>query len=459
MAKVRVAGLASHFGAHHSIRAIFDESNGAAIGWLPERWPAAARMKLFIRAEEFGATGSAGVDAFGLGIGVLANKCRFGACFTQDMKLLRSENLSPLVVAAVHEMTLSHHNGSVRVLIAPDSFAGSLSAPDAAEAIAKGWRAGAPHDEVSVLPLSDGGPGFLDVFEGRIEIVKVSGPLGDPVDARILLDRSTAYIESAEACGRHLLSALTSETFQNGTTRGVGQLLKAALSIEGVERIVIGLGGSATNDAGRGLIESFGSVDDAKAALANVELVVATDVDNPLLGPQGAAAVYGPQKGATPTDVDDVESKVSEWVNQLGAQQISQRAGAGAAGGLGFALLLMGGIRTSGIEFVSKSTDLQERVKSADLVITGEGSFDWQSLRGKVVSGVAHFASRAGVPVIVLAGQVLTGRREFSALGIESAYALAETPHEVAVAMADAAGLLEKRAARLARSWSPSPVK
>lgn len=354
---------------------------------------------------------------------------------------------------AFHFLTV-RQNALVRVLVAPDSFAGSLSAVQAAAAIAQGWSAGAPHDVVRTVPLSDGGPGFVDVFAGRVEVLTVTGPLGDPTPAQIVIDGDTAYIESAQACGRHLVPVLSSETFRNGTTFGVGQLLQAALDV-GVKRIVIGLGGSATNDGGQGVIAAFGSFDAAKSALHGVEVVVATDVDNPLLGPQGAAAVYGPQKGATPADVDVVEAQLATWVAELGAAQIAQRAGAGAAGGLGFGLLLLGGIRKSGIEVVAAATHLADHIRDADLVITGEGSFDWQSLRGKVVSGVAHLASRAGVPVIVIAGQVLTGRREFSALGIESAYALAESPQEVQAAMADAANMLEKRAARLARSWSP----
>lgn len=342
----------------------------------------------------------------------------------------------------------------MRVLIAPDSFAGSLTATEAAEAIARGWKSGAPHDVVTILPLSDGGPGFVDVFSGQVELVTVSDPLGRAVPARIVVDEGTAYLESAQACGRHLLEQLSSETVLTGSSRGVGEMLAAALSLP-VQRIVIGLGGSATNDGGKGVIDFFGSLDNATAALRGVELVVATDVDNPLLGPQGATAVYGPQKGATRADVDILEERLSSWVSSINGSQLAQRAGAGAAGGLGFALMAMGGVRKSGIEVVASATGLAERISDADLVITGEGSFDWQSLRGKVVSGVAHLASRVGVPVIVLAGQVLTGRREFSALGIESAYALAESPDQIAAAIADAAGLLERRSARLARSWSP----
>lgn len=455
VAKVRITSGTTHFGAHHAVRAILKEADRAAVGRLPERGPATTRVELLSRAKELGSAGAAGVDAFSFGIGVFTDKGRLSSAFTQDVKLLRGQGSSPLLFGALHILTV-RQNALVRVLIAPDSFAGSLSAREVAAAIARGWSKGAPHDQITTLPLSDGGPGFVDVFNGQTHAVTVSGPMGEEVLANFVIADQTAYIESAQACGRHLLAELTSHTIRTATTRGVGALIQAALST-GVRRIVIGLGGSATNDGGKGLIDAFGSVDAAISALRDIELVVATDVDNPLLGPQGASAVYGPQKGATPSDVEFLEEQLSMWVRDLGAQQIAQRAGAGAAGGLGFALMVIGGTRKSGIEVVAQATNLADAIAHSDLVITGEGSFDWQSLRGKVVSGVAHLASRVGIPVIVLAGQVWTGRREFSALGIESAYALAETPAEVAAAMADAAGMLERRAERLARSWSPQP--
>jgi len=322
----------------------------------------------------------------------------------------------------------------------------------------------APHDQLVRLPLSDGGPGFVDVFaadsQARVEIVAVRGPLGESVPARIVVIDDQAFIESAEACGRHLLDQVSSETVRAATTHGVGDLLRAAAQLPGVRSITIGLGGSATNDGGSGLLDSLGGLASARALLAGRALTIATDVDSPMLGPQGSTAVYAPQKGAKPGDIDFLESRLTALVADLAitdpqVRPLALRPGAGAAGGLGFALLALEAVRVPGIEVIAQATLLREQIVASDLVITGEGSFDWQSLRGKVVAGVATLASRVGVPVVVIAGQVLTGRREYSALGIESAYALAERPDEVEAVMADASTALRRRAARVARTWSP----
>lgn len=330
--------------------------------------------------------------------------------------------------------------------------------------MAEGWRASAPGDEVTVMPLSDGGPGFADVFaaqpDARTELITVRGPMGTEVPARIVVIGDHAYLESAEACGGHLLEQVSSATVLTATTHGVGQLLAATAQIAEVRSITIGLGGSATNDGGRGLLEALGGLESARALLAGRALTIASDVDSPMLGPQGSTAVYGPQKGARPADIPVLEARLSEWVAELATvdaqvRALAMRPGSGAAGGLGFALLALGGVRVPGIEVVAQATDLRGLIATSDLVVTGEGSFDWQSLRGKVVAGVATLASRVGVPVVVIAGQVLTGRREFSALGIESAYALAETPSEVPAVMADAAEVLRRRTERVARNWSP----
>lgn len=356
-------------------------------------------------------------------------------------------------------------NVPVRVLIAPDSFTGSLSAVQAADAMAAGWRTSAPGDEIAILPLSDGGPGFADVFtqdiQAHVTALTVQGPLGEPTPAQIVVVGDAAYLESAQACGRHLVPAVSSETVLRASTFGVGQMIEAAIATPGVSRITVGLGGSASNDGGRGAIDALGGLEQGRRKLAGYSLVAATDVDNPMLGPQGSTAVYGPQKGAKPADIAVLEERLGAWVEHLAdmdaqVRSLAMRPGSGAAGGLGFGLLALGAVRASGIEVVAEATGLREQVAMSDLVVTGEGSFDWQSLRGKVVSGVATLASRVGVPVVVIAGQVLTGRREYSALGIESAYALAETPADVEAVMADAAGALQRRTARVARTWSPS---
>ncbi len=385
----------------------------------------------------------------------------------------------------------------MRVLIAPDCFTGTLTATQAAEAMAAGWSQTAPGDALSMVPLSDGGPGFLDVLERSLDAetvaVTVSDPLGREVPAAVLLTDQggvrTAYVESAQAAGLHLLEAVERNPALTSTW-GVGQLLDAALA-ERAQRIVVGLGGSGTNDAGAGMLGALGvgpsrllahgglalaGVDEGSLAglsevrerFAHVDLVLATDVDNPLLGLDGASAVYGPQKGASPELAQALESALGRFADVVARalpgrpdlltgmpRRPDRQPGAGAAGGLGYALLLLGGRRVSGVEEVLRTVAFRERLAAADLVVTGEGSFDWQSLHGKAVAGVAAVALEAGVPTVVVAGQVLIGRRETMSLGLSGCYAVAETPDEVAAAMADPVGTLTERVARVARTWSP----
>lgn len=386
----------------------------------------------------------------------------------------------------------------VHVVIAPDCFTGTLTATQAAEAMAAGWHDTAPLDTLTLLPLSDGGPGFLDVLAGALDgdivALTVSDPLGREVPAVILVvgaeGERTAYIESAQAAGLHLLGpdernpALTS-------TWGVGQLLQAALA-EKPKRIVIGLGGSGTNDGGAGLLAALGAgpsehlargglalasaPDDAlsgllavREQLAGVDLVIASDVENPLLGFKGASAVFGPQKGAAPELAQELEGAlgrfteivartVSEPLDLLsgGPRRLEREPGAGAAGGLGYALFLLGGRRVSGVDLVLDAVGFHDVVRGCDLVVTGEGTFDWQSLQGKVAAGVAVAALEAGLPSVVLAGQVMVGRRETMGLGISGTYAVAETPEQVDAALLDPVGTLRARAARVARTWSPA---
>jgi glycerate kinase len=370
---------------------------------------------------------------------------------------------------------------AVRILVAPDSFGGTLSAPQAADAIARGWQFGAAGDEVTTLPLSDGGPGFVDVLvealPARCHPLDVRGPLGQPVAAVLLLDGSTAYVESAQACGLHLVPPGQRNPDQL-TTYGVGELINAALDL-GAHIIVVGLGGSATNDGGAGALSALGlRLLDATGSelpatvrglgrlhrvdptgldprLALVDLVAASDVDNPLLGPAGASAVYGPQKGAGPTDVADFDASLAYYADILGrdlpgAAGLAEAPGAGAAGGLGFGLLVAGGRRVAGIATVLAVLRLAERVAAADLVVTGEGSFDGQSLRGKVVAGVAAAAAQAGVACLVLAGQVQLGPEDLVGSGVTAAYSLADSAGSVQAAMARPAEELTALAARVA---------
>jgi glycerate kinase len=202
--------------------------------------------------------------------------------------------------------------------------------------------------------------------------------------------------------------------------------------------------------------------------LADVDIVVATDVDNPLLGLDGASAVYGPQKGASPQLAQELEWALGRFADVVGrlspggrdlftgvARRLDREPGAGAGGGLGFGLLVLGGRRVSGVEEVLRAVGFGDRLGSSDLVLTGEGSLDWQSLHGKAVAGVAAAALEHGVPAVVVAGQVFLGRRETMSLGLSGCYAVAETPEQVEAAMADPVGTLTERVARVARTWSP----
>jgi glycerate kinase len=386
----------------------------------------------------------------------------------------------------------------VHVLIAPDCFTGTLTATQAAEAMAQGWRRSAAHDLLTLMPLSDGGPGFLDVLaaslrEASTVLTTATDPLGREVPAALLLvddgRRRTAYLESAQAAGLHLLEA---DERNPGVTStwGVGRLLDAALG-EGAERIVVGLGGSGTNDAGAGMLACLGAgaaedlargglalrdlpdtalkgLEDVRARFEGVELLVATDVDSPLLGFQGASAVFAPQKGASPELAQALEAALGRFTEvvqrhlALGrdllsgqARRLDRQPGAGAAGGLGYGLMLLGGRRVSGVEEVLRAVGFADVVAAADLVITGEGCFDWQSLRGKVVAGVAEAALAAATPAVVIAGQTTVGRREAMGLGLSGTYAVAENPAQVEAAIADPVGTLAARTARVATTWSP----
>ena len=282
----------------------------------------------------------------------------------------------------------------MRVVVCPDKFAGTLSAVEAAEAIAEGWLRSRPNDEVTQIPLADGGPGFLEVLHanlgGQFHPVQVQDPLGRPVDAQWLEHNGTAYIEAAQANGLELLAPEERDPVR-ASSFGVGELIAAAA----MPRIVVGLGGSATNDGGRGAFE-------AHAGQRVDGLLLATDVDSPLLGPHGATYGFAPQKGARLEQLPALEQRMQDWAQR--DPELAQAPGAGAAGGLGFGLMLLGGRRVSGIELVAESVGLTDACAEADLVITGEGKFDWQSLHGKVASGVLTAAG--DVPVVVLAGTV-----------------------------------------------------
>jgi glycerate kinase len=360
----------------------------------------------------------------------------------------------------------------VRVLVAPDKFAGTLTAVEAARAIADGWMRRAPGDELDLAPMADGGPGFVDVLHdalgGELSVVTVSGPHGERVPGTVLRRGVQAWVESAQACGLELTGG---ERPESATTWGVGELLMHAIEA-GATDIVVGLGGSGTNDGGAGLLGALGAtadrpldagavglagisrvdVEPARARLVGVRLVCASDVDNPLTGLFGATRTFGPQKGIA----EDRLPAVDALLEQLAAatdRRTALEKGAGAAGGLGFALLLLGATRRPGFDLVAEAVDLPARARAADLVLSGEGSFDFSSRSGKVPYGVATVAADALRPCVALAGRVLVGSREMRALGIESAYSLVDLVGEER-ALGDPAGSLSALAERVARTWS-----
>jgi glycerate kinase len=352
----------------------------------------------------------------------------------------------------------------LRLLIAPDCYGDTLTAVQAAAAIATGWSRVRATDHLTIAPQSDGGPGFAEVLAdrvGELRRVRVRGPLDDHVDAAWVFDAATvtAYLESAQACGLGLLGGPpTPQTAWSAHSRGVGQLMVAALDA-GATRIVVGLGGSASTDGGRGLVEELGGLAEGRRLLTSVELIAATDVDHPLLGPWGAARVFGPQKGADPATVAALEERLAQWAGELDAaagRPVSAESGAGAAGGIGAALLALGGRRESGAAIIAEHTHLADDLAAADLVITGEGRFDEQSLHGKVVGALAAAARARQVPVLVLAGQVCLDGPALRSAGILAAFAMADYAGSVRLALADAAnqlmGLATEAAARLGNS-------
>jgi glycerate kinase len=363
----------------------------------------------------------------------------------------------------------------MRVVLAPDKFAGTLSAVEAAAAMATGWARRAPADELVQVPMSDGGPGFVDVLHaalgGELQAVTVADPYGAATPATILRVGGTAYVESAQAVGLHLTRPEDRDP-ERASTRGLGELLVHAVE-GGATTVVVGLGGSATNDGGAGVLAALGatavggdlgtgpagladlvSVDlgPARARLGDVELVVASDVDNPLLGITGATKTYGPQKGLAEERLVTVDGWLQRYAEATD-RKLASRPGTGAAGGLGFAMMLLGAVRRPGVQLVAEAVRLGERLVGADLVVTGEGAFDFSSRSGKVPYGVAQVATEHLVPCVALAGRVLVGSREMRALGVESAYAMVDLVGEERSLGAPADALAEL-AARTARTWS-----
>ncbi len=370
----------------------------------------------------------------------------------------------------------------MRILVAPDSFKECLSAAQVSSAIASGWRQAAPNDEIVELPMADGGEGttqiLVDRKQGRLQHCQVEGPLGSPISAYygVVDDGRTAIVEVAQASGLQSVpenkrDALLSSSY------GTGELLRIALE-SGAQTLIIGLGGSACTDAGAGMLQALGAKlldQDGKqiprggsslVALASIDLsevlkrvagkqlIVATDVSNMLLGKQGAAHVFGPQKGAGVNAVALLEHNLEHFARCASAHgfEISKFPGSGAAGGIGGALGgMLGAQICSGVQIVMQALDFEKELKGVDLVITGEGSMDSQSAAGKVPAGVCAMAKRAQVPVIGVAGMVGSELQALHDIGLAAVFSIAQGPTSKADALANAASNLANTAEQIGR--------
>jgi glycerate 2-kinase len=381
----------------------------------------------------------------------------------------------------------------MRIVVAPDKFKGSLSASEVARALAAGLLAGDPALAVVELPVADGGDGTLAAaLAAGFERVPVTacGPVGEPVESAFGLraggagSGAVAVVELADVVGLERLPGGVPAPLE-ASTFGLGQLITAALD-HGVTTLIVGVGGSASTDGGAGLVQALGvrlldaagrdlgrggaalaglasiDVSGLDPRLAGVTVLVASDVDNPLLGPSGAAAVFGPQKGATAAQVSQLDAALARWASLTAAAtglEVAGSAGAGAAGGTGFAALayLHAELRP-GIDLVLDLVGLDAALDGADLVITGEGSLDAQSLRGKAPVGVARAAGRRGIPVVAVAGRCLLSSDELAAAGLRAACALTALAPDPAVSMREAPRLLAEIGAMIARQLAGGAV-
>ncbi len=374
----------------------------------------------------------------------------------------------------------------MRIVVCPDKFARTLSASQAALAIANGWQKFAPETSAQIIPISDGGTGFLDAISTALNLKReptlVQGATGEQTPSEFAFDANTAYVEAAQVIGIHLIEP-SEETAQLASSFGLGELIKTVVE-KGFKKIIIGLGGTSVSDGGAGMLAALGAIaydnqgnetlalelgasklsEISKINLLPVEnflrdtsIEILTDVDNPLLGARGTAQVFAGQKGASEKQIIDIENSLSHFSQLLGKRSDGKNAafalGAGSAGGIGFSLIRIGANRSAGIERVIGILGLKHAIANADLVITGEGKFDWQSLDGKAVTGVARTALNLGKPVIVLAGQVEIGRRDWQTIGVSGAFALDEFVG-VEKAFSDASSALSQLAERVARTWN-----
>ncbi|MDR4935604.1 glycerate kinase [Rossellomorea marisflavi] len=368
----------------------------------------------------------------------------------------------------------------MKIVIAPDSFKESMTALEAAQSIKKGMKAVFPDAEYQLLPMADGGEGtvqsLVDATGGTIRERSVTGPLGETVQAffGILGNGKTAVIEMAAASGLHLVEPAKRNPLLT-TSRGTGELIRAALD-EGVSHIIVGIGGSATNDGGVGMMQALGgrfldekgeeigpgggalstisSIDLSllDPRLDSVKLEVACDVTNPLTGPTGASAIFGPQKGATPEVVRTLDGNLAHLASiTIGGSEVASIAGTGAAGGLGFALLaFLKAELNRGIDIVLKAVNFSDKVKDASLVITGEGRIDGQTIYGKTPIGVAKSAKVYGIPVIGIAGSLTEDSTVVYEHGIDALFSIVPGIIELNEAFSQAPRLLERASRNMA---------
>ena len=372
----------------------------------------------------------------------------------------------------------------MRVLLAPDKFKGSLSALEVARHLAAGLQASAPDVEVILAPVADGGDGTLDALVPHgftVRTATVTGSLGTPRVASYGVRAGSAVIELAEADGLRHLSPDRLKPLE-ATSYGVGELIRAALE-DGCRHLIFGLGGSANTDGGAGMLQALGlrlldahgrdlppggaslrglvSIDATglDPRLTEAQILIAGDVDNPLLGPTGAAAVYAPQKGASPADVAILEAGLHRWAEIVSAttgQDLSNHPGAGAAGGVGFgALAFLHATLRPGIELILDLVGFDDLLTGVALVVTGEGSLDEQSLSGKAPVGVAAAAARQGIPAVAVAGRSRLTAQQIRDAGFSAVYTLLDREPDVAICLAQAGRLLKELAAELTASPPP----
>lgn len=368
----------------------------------------------------------------------------------------------------------------MKVVLAPDSFKESMSAAQAVAAMARGVRTVLPDAECVEVPMADGGEGTADALVaalgGQWRTVASTDALGRPIEAAYGLSGGLAVVEVAAAVGIGLVAPAERDVARSSSL-GVADLIRDALGT-GATRLVVGLGGSATTDGGAGLLAGLGvrwldadgnalsptpaglaALDHADVSgldprLAAVAIELACDVTNPLLGTEGAAAVFGPQKGATPGQVpvlDATLARIADALVAAGLPDVRDLPGSGAAGGLGAAFLALGARMRRGVEVVAEAAHLEEAVAGADLVLTGEGSLDRQTLSGKTPSGVADVAARHGVPVIAFAGRLGEGSEELLGRGFAAVVSITTGPCDLATALAQGPANLERAVATALR--------